>query len=32
MAVVGMVGGSLAPQLFENKHGSHHKVVGVAAT
>jgi len=32
MAVVGMVGGSLAPQLFPNKHASRHKVVGVAST
>jgi hypothetical protein len=32
MATVGMVAGSLAPQMLKNKHGSHHHVVGVAAT
>ena len=31
MAVVGMVGGSLAPQALKNSHGSHHRVVGLNA-
>jgi SSS family solute:Na+ symporter len=29
-AVVGMVVGSLGPQALKNRHGSHHRVIGVA--
>ncbi|AKJ27938.1 sodium:solute symporter family protein [Caldimonas brevitalea] len=29
MAAVGQVVGSLAPQVLKNRHGSHHRVVGV---
>jgi SSS family transporter len=32
MAVLGMVVGSLGPQAVKNRHGSHHRVVGVAGT
>ena len=32
MSVVGMLMGSLGPQALPNKHGSHHRVVGVAST
>ena len=32
MGVVGMLVGSLGPQAVSNKHGSHHRVVGVAST
>ena len=30
MAVVGMVAGSLAPQAMQNRHGSHHRIAGLA--
>jgi solute:Na+ symporter, SSS family len=32
MAVLGMVVGSLGPQAVRNRHGTHHRVVGVAST
>jgi SSS family transporter len=31
MAVVGMVAGSLGPQTVTNRHGSHHRIVGLNA-
>jgi SSS family transporter len=31
MAVVGMVVGSLGPQAVQNRHGSHHRIVGLNA-
>jgi Na+/proline symporter len=30
MAIVGMLVGSLGPQAVKNRHGSHHRLVGVA--
>jgi SSS family transporter len=32
MSVLGMVVGSLGPQAVKNRHGTHHRVVGVAGT
>jgi SSS family solute:Na+ symporter len=32
MAIVGMLVGSLGPQALANRHGSHHRVVGVPST
>ncbi len=32
MAVLGMVVGSLGPQAVRNRHGTHHRVVGVVST
>jgi SSS family transporter len=32
MAIVGMVVGSLGPQVLKNRHGSHHHVVGLSST
>jgi len=29
-ALVGMLAGSLGPQMVANTHGSHHKVAGLA--
>ena len=32
MSVAGMLVGSLAPQALSNRHGSHHRVIGVSGT